>query len=544
MSDPYDAPQDQPHGEPEPEPGHGAGAGEPEYLGAAAPRSGNGRRWAAVGAASVAVVAAAGVGAWGVAQLMSGGESAASAVPAGAVAYMSLDLDPSAGQKIEALTMLKKFPAIAEELDLDVRDDIRRWVFEQVQADGQCTEVDYAADVEPWLGDRMAVAAASGVGGKLKPLVVVQVADQDAATAGVAKLADCGGEEIASAFVGDYMLLSEEQLDVDVMAADAKVASLQDDAGYTEWMERAGDPGIMSAYVSADAPRAIADAAGSELGSAVIGPQEDRALKQVEKMYEDFEGMAMVVRFADGGFEAEMVAGGMPDGMVSGGGGLATVGTLPATTAAAMSVALPEGWLREYADAMASSMGGGMSSEDLWNELEGPSGLDLPEDIETLLGDGFTVSVDAGADLGKLMSSPDPTDVPVGVRISGDPAEITRVLDKLLALAGPEADFVVVEETDDGVTLGLSKDYVDVLVAGGDLGETESFQRVAPDVERASGVFYVDFDAGDGWAERLADAVSRGDAEVRANVEPLDAFGATSWLEDDATHALIRLTTD
>src|SRR6476620_11914073 len=86
-------------------------------LGAAAPEQTNdgsgprrGRRTGLVAGAVVAVTAAIGVGAYGVAQLMSGGAAPATAVPADALGYVSLDLDPSASQKIEAISMLRKFP--------------------------------------------------------------------------------------------------------------------------------------------------------------------------------------------------------------------------------------------------------------------------------------------------------------------------------------------------------------------------------------------------------------------------------------------------
>lgn len=523
MADQYDASQDQPV--------------EPELLGGPGePPARSGRRWAALGAASVAVVAAAGAGAWGVAQLMAGGTSPASAVPAATVAYLDLDLDPSAGQKIEALTMLKKFPALAAELDLDARDDVRRWVFEKLQEDGGCPALDYATDVEPWLGDRMAVAAAPGVGGELAPLVAVQVSNADAAADGVAALADCGGEEVATGFVGDYLLLGEDQLDVDVMAADAKVSALADDAAYQDWMARAGDPGIMSAYVSGELTRSLRDFARAGTDSA-LGPEEEKALAQVEELSEGFEAMAMVVRFADGGFEAEMVAGGLP-GTASGTEGwgeadvASAIGNLPVTTAAAMSFALPDGWASQFGD------------DKEWRQLEGMTGLDLPADLEALLGEGVTLSVDAAMDLGSLGSGPAPEAVLAALQIAGDPAEISRVVDKLLALVGPASDELVVETTEDGVTIGFSRDYVATLVEGGDLGESETFRRLVPDVDNAVSLFYVDFDAGDGWAERLADLVSEQDPDVGANVEPLDGFGASAWVDGDVTRGLVRFSTD
>ena len=153
------------------EPGSGpADSGEP-------PRSSRGRRTGLVAGAAVAVVAAVGVGAYGVVQLMAGGSSPATAVPADAVGYVSLDLDPSASQKIEAFKILRKFPAIKEQLGS--RDDLRKAVFDEIQKSGDCKSLDYARDIEPWIGDRIAVAAVPDSKQGAKPLVVLQVTDQD-----------------------------------------------------------------------------------------------------------------------------------------------------------------------------------------------------------------------------------------------------------------------------------------------------------------------------------------------------------------------------
>lgn len=506
---------------------------EPEYLGptttGATRGSGPRRRWGAVGAAGLAVVAATG-GAWGIGQLMAGGESPATAVPAEAVAYLSIDLDPSAEQKVEGLRTLQKFPALEEKLDLGARDDLRRWVFEQIQKDGGCPELDYAGDVEPWLGDRMAIAAVPA-GERVDPLVVVQVTDQDAARDGVEVLGGCAGEDPAVAFVGDFMLLGEKQGAVDAMASGAEESPLADDAGFTTWTERAGDPGIITAYISKELPDVLARGATES--------------EQIRSVYEDFEGGAAVLRFSDGTIEAKTVAEGLPAGVATADAGLPTLGTLPGTTAFALSVVLPEDWLQDYTDTVRVWAGTSVPGADPWETLGRGSGLDLPEDLQTLLGDGFTVAVDSSADLASVIEGTGPpSEVPAGVRITGDPAEITRVLDKLLAQAGPAADMVVVEETADGVTLGVQQSYVEELVTEGDLAESASFDAVLPEADRSSTALFLDFDAGDGWAERLAEQVSGGDRSVVRNVAPLDAVGVSSWVEDDVEHGLVRITTD
>ena len=121
------------------------------------------RRTATVGIAAAAVLGVAGAGAWGVAQFMDGGTAAAAAVPQNALAYVSVDLDPDGGQKLEVARTLRKFPAIKEEIGSG--DDLRRWVFDAVSEDVPC-ELDFGDDIDPWLGNKVAFAALPGAEGR------------------------------------------------------------------------------------------------------------------------------------------------------------------------------------------------------------------------------------------------------------------------------------------------------------------------------------------------------------------------------------------
>src|SRR4051812_13888404 len=85
-------------------------AGEFEYLGETRAKP-SGRRWALIAGGTATVVAFGAVGAWGVTQFLGGGPAPATAVPADALAYVAVDLDPSGGQKLAAYETLKKFPA-------------------------------------------------------------------------------------------------------------------------------------------------------------------------------------------------------------------------------------------------------------------------------------------------------------------------------------------------------------------------------------------------------------------------------------------------
>ena len=92
----------------------------------------------------------------------------------------------------------------------------------------------------------------------------------------------------------------------------------------------------------------------------------------------------------------------------------------------------------------------------------------------------------------------------------------------------------------DVVAIGPSDAYLAKIVGDGGLGESEAFEDVVRDAERSGVIFFVNFDAGGAWLDALAEE----DPGAAENLEPLKAFGASSWQDGDIAHATVRLTTD
>ena len=113
-------------------------------------------------------------------------------LPSTTVGYLSIDLDPSGGQKIDAFRTLNKFPAFKNDVGVDTVDELRHKIGAQLISDSVCSGLDYSRDVDPWLGDRMAGAVVP-LGADQDPhlVAVVQVKDDDQARAGIAKINDC-----------------------------------------------------------------------------------------------------------------------------------------------------------------------------------------------------------------------------------------------------------------------------------------------------------------------------------------------------------------
>ncbi len=112
----------------------------------------------------------------------------AALAPAGTAAYVNLYLSPSVGQQLNLEALIGRLPGFADEASLDAKVD---QIIGNLLAG---TGIDYGAQVKPWLGDQLAVAAWPGTDGASEVVVFVAVKDAQAAAAAVSGL--IGGETI------------------------------------------------------------------------------------------------------------------------------------------------------------------------------------------------------------------------------------------------------------------------------------------------------------------------------------------------------------
>ena len=209
-------------------------------------------------------------------------------------------------------------------------------------------------------------------------------------------------------------------------------------------------------------------------------------------------------------------------------------------TVAAFGLSLEEGWAGALLDYLERTLPEESATiDEQIAELESQTGLVLPDDLETLLGEGVTVSLGSGLDPDAVANG-GPGEVPMGIRIDGDAAEIQAVLDKIAAQAGPEmADLMQVTEGDGYAVLALQDGYRGQLEDGGGLGDSAAYSEVV-ESDEAQTVLFVNFDTDDDWLVRLT-----GDSpEVSDNVAPLSALGVSGWVDGDVVHGLVKVTTD
>lgn len=591
MSDPNSPASPEPTGsEPTTEPTTELGA--PPAADAPAPVRRSRRRWI-IGGLAAALVAVLGGGAWAVWNVLSGGgPQPEDALPASTVALVSIDLDPSAGQKIEAISTLRKFPALKDRLGLNTQDDLRKFLFDKAldTADGgtgtgACKDVTFEKSAEPWMGERVGIALVDlGDEGPV-PAVALAIDDADAATTGMRTILDCAGADDEVAFVTgeDYLIASDTEEHAKAVLDAGMKKPLADDKAYTDATDAVGDRGVVNFYVAKSAGKLFLDAVGGELDGLLppglgldeslgggsldgfdgelgggleggLGEQAPpSAARQAEECGEDpfdaltdeldnFKGLAGTVRFADGGFELSVVGSGLP-GTANAGDEIAS---LPGDTALVLGFAFPEDYAEDFVEGFdygACEAG----AEGLIEELEAESGLKFPEDVQTLLGSALTLTVggDVPADLEQIE---DPSDLPVGLVVHGDGPRIRELIGTLeerfdfsLADAG-----INVEASDDRVVISPSTSYADELVERGDLGEQERFLDAVPEADTASGVLYLDFESSlrDALVQLIEGEGGSEAGAVAENTDPLRSLGLSTWADDEGTHFLLKITTD
>jgi Protein of unknown function (DUF3352) len=504
---------------------------QPEYLELGrTPRERKPRRGLVTGIV-VGIVVAIGlpIGAFAAFRLLGGGTQPHDVLPANAIGYFRVDVDPSAPQKIDAVRFLRTFPAFEKYSRIDSdRADIRKVVFDAMLEDVPC-RLDYENDVAPWLGERLGVAVTppSAAGEDPGFAVAVQVSDEQAASRGLQKLRGCdAGNSPAGGwtYLDGYMIVSQTERKAESLATAAEQTPLADNEQFRSDMDRLGEQGVASVWFS-----------GAGIHQAFDDVEVDEQVRrQIDQSY---RSGAVAFRFDDRYVELATVLTGSAY-EESDDGAVADM-ALPESTAVALGFADGEGYVDEQWDMM---LGG---DPGMANQVERELGLELPADLRTLFGESFTLAVD-GADLDvRTMFNPyGPSALDLGVRVSTDPAELTRIVERLEAKSrqsGIPLDLAV-EESDAGVVAALNRPYAGELTKSGSLADTNVFQTAVPDADEAQAVFFLNFDM---LEQPVLDLMRQGvaaDRELADNLTKVEAIGASGSNHDGYSEGALRIT--
>jgi hypothetical protein len=241
---------------------------------AAGAQPGGRRRWPVPAAiATLAAIAAVLVVALsGGSQAPAPDTSSAGLVPADALAYVSLSLDPSRPAVKQALSVARRFP------DFPLAGAAALNRLGAVISGGR--SADYATQISPWLGGEAALALLNTTTSTAGTLIVLDVSnraramkfvDSEGAVShgsyrGTALLAYPSG--LVLAFVGDHLALGRAaSVEAAIAAGTGAAPSLAKDAVYRR--ANAGQPAgrVLSAYASLDGVRRLLAPQGGVLGS-------------------------------------------------------------------------------------------------------------------------------------------------------------------------------------------------------------------------------------------------------------------------------------
>ncbi|WP_100500057.1 hypothetical protein [Geodermatophilus chilensis] len=462
------------------------------------------RRGLVLAGAAAGAVVLGGAGYAAASYLSGGGPQPEEVLPADTLGFVKLDLDPAAGQKAAVASLLQEFPHLRTGGD---DGDLRSALITPLLEDDPWG-LSYS-DVEPWLGDRMAVAAVPepGIEAGVAPVVVLAVTDEEAMTDRLGAVEDA---DFAFAVRDDHVLISQTQETVDRLVATA--ATLADDEDYTgdlaaldgdqvavAWADLAGLGGVLGETV----PSAGAGFGGQPLtGRVVLGVHAESDALEVE------------------GLTRGATA---PTGPVAATEPTRLVLDLSEDTLAALSVS---GLGDATAAAWATASGSGVPPEV--REQLAALGLDLPDDLRTVLGDDLVLAVVG-----------DVTAPQFGARaVTDDPQGAVQVLGEVLG--SPEIGLpVATVPLEDGYVLSTDQVLVDALTEDGGLGDSAAFRAAVADPDTAGVIGFVDLGA-------LVDqfAAQGGDAAAEAErFAALGALGFSATATDDGGRVVLRVTT-
>jgi hypothetical protein len=241
----------------------GVGVGAAAGAGAestAAPRKSR-RGWIIGGVVglTVAIIGAGGFAAY--AFLSGGGAQPEDVVSADAVAFLKVDLDPAAGQKVNLARLAQSIDADADTSSID---DPRSGIAD-ILSSVTGTDVDYDRDLKAWIGNRAAVAVLSGGGTSLEelatttqPLVVIATNDEAAAQESLNRLYNDGTNQWTVATRDGFVLVGSAS------ATAVPAATLGSTNGYIGTEDAVGDS-LAFAYINVDRGLDLIEAASADL---------------------------------------------------------------------------------------------------------------------------------------------------------------------------------------------------------------------------------------------------------------------------------------
>lgn len=386
------------------------------------------------------------------------------AVPSSALIFAKVDLDPSADQKVAFLRLKEKFP------DLDTEEG-KEVSLQETVADAFFDELDYATEVEPWIGDRFAVSALPNPNAEEYESTVHMVAVYSVKDAGAAEKAAAKISEPSAVYDGKYLVVSDTEESLAAWKKDIEQGSLADSKEYRDDMSHLDGNLIASVWVDVERSNALAEEVNSATG-----------LVQGGLLQEATKGSLVGgIHLEKNAVQAQFVAleAGIKDEIDLSNGNVSDVANLPGDAIVAVAVAnldktLASLWT-EYRDEI---------DEYTLQELNS-LGLSLPEDFKRIVGTQTAVGV-SGLD----MTTGEPR---IMARLKGADETLWNTLRQDMVT---DPDTMLINKDGDTVLLTTPE------TGSGKLGDNPNFKNAVPNYDKALFVAFADID---GIMEQMGD---------------------------------------
>lgn len=478
-----------------------------------APSSRGSKRWIGAAAAAAVVVALAVGGMQLVSAMGGGGAQPEEVLPASAIAFAKLDLNPSVGQKRAVFELAAKFPRSKDKVTSE-DTSIKESTFGSIFTGDTGWGLDYAKDVEPWLGDRIGVGVFPDMDADKQPDVGLAIAftDQSAAKVALDKaIANAADKQdkVGYAFAEGFVIVSETTAIAAELVAAGKSSPLALPiwSTYSEDVKTLGSDQIGVAWADIAASyKAVLESQPKEdtltllegdndpknvTGRVVAGLHADPSFIELTGKGIEIKGADTLVK-ADAATEAGMIAS-FPAEVFGG------------VTATGLGKAL---------GAFYSSATEGADAMEIKPMLSA-IGIDSAQQIELLLGS------ETGVVVGGTTDEPEYV---LRTR-SGDPDAAYELVRKVLRAGEPDTEGITVHKVDgpDGVVVGMGSGLIEAITShsGSTLGSTASFKQVMPGVDQAGFAAYVNL-------ARLMPLLAKDNPSDADSLEPLDALGVTA----------------
>jgi hypothetical protein len=461
--------------------------------------------------------------------------SAARLVPASAFAFAQVDLSLGDGQDRALSSFLGHFP---DAPGTHGSGSLRDRLLSAMLRNSSDPHVDYARDVKPWLGDKAAVAGWVDRAGKPQAEFLLRSTDDGKARASLHRLAP----ELGVVFADGYAVVAQSQALASEAVTSAHGAALSSDPHLAADLARLSGPQVMSVWFDGSrATKAILGAMRGRFGPLSMMPGGMLTSPALSQM----KARAVIGLHVTSTY-AELVA------LSTGGSGTSSVGTsssamlthLPNATIAAAEIASPGKVVAaamSAATAMFGMFSGSVSSSsqsglrplsndryrqrlDPVAQIEKATGLRLPGDAQTLLGDSLVVAYGGlrGGGLPNIGLRSHPADV----------GQASAVADRVRGVIAHSTGMdLSVQPAGSDLVVATNPDYAGALAAGGNLGAQSRFaQAMGTLPDRVGFAAYVD----------LADIVplfSHGQRDA----DHLDALGMWSGRSGGIDRLQVRL---